>query len=339
MQTEAAATWRTYLNELVRRKSAREKAQLYETVGVTRTAFQRWRNGDNTPDAAHLHRLLEALTDEERDYLRALMVADPDLRPLLPTNLPFPTGQTPEKIPQEVYEEVLYLARDTTERFWVLCRSILLHALSQVETHPHHTGIELTVACCMPPRADDKIRSLYSRVSRGTAPWRADVHTTNAFFGVESLAGYAAMQRHSLLVPDRHDETNMLPVQWGEHEQSCAAVPMVREGAIAGVLLVSCAVANFFTPEKLTLLEKYAMLLCLAFYDQEFYPVHLLDLAVLPAREQQKPLLSTFRQRVQHAVQEDHAMHALTQVEAQVRVELEGELLHWTAPVETSNCV
>lgn len=120
------------------------------------------------------------------------------------------------------------MARDTIERFWVLWSRILLHAFSQLETHPHHTGIELTFACCMPPRSD--IHSLRIKVSRGTTSWQADLHTIDAFLGIESLAGYAAMQRYSLLIPNRCDETNILPVQWSEYAQSCAAIPIVRKG-------------------------------------------------------------------------------------------------------------
>jgi hypothetical protein len=63
--------------------SRAEKKRLYDAVQVTRTAFQRWRTGENTPDAAHVTLLLKALPDEERERLQALMLYDPRARALL----------------------------------------------------------------------------------------------------------------------------------------------------------------------------------------------------------------------------------------------------------------
>ncbi|HZO75793.1 MAG TPA: GAF domain-containing protein [Ktedonobacteraceae bacterium] len=327
-------TWRMYLDELVRRMSAAEKQQLYQTVQVTRTTFQRWRKEDTLPDTAHIHLLLGALPEPERERLRALMLDDPKMRALLPAEavLPRQAARPADKIPQDVYEEVFQLARDAPDRFWLLCSTILLHALTQLETRPTQTGMELSVARCMPPRPDGKIRSLRAAVSRGTPPWRGDLHTQDYFFGAESLAGTAVMHRHGLMIPDLLDTMVIAPPQRNDHERSAAAYPIMREGSIAGALVVSSCVPDFFTRERLTLIEHYADLIRLAFYDQEFYPAACIDLALMPAWAQQQPALRTFRQRVneeyKRAVRQEQSLQDLAKVELHVRATLEEELMH-----------
>ncbi len=330
-QMNEELTWRRYLHEIVRRKSAAEKKQLYMAVQVTRAAFQRWRSGENTPDAAHISLLLQALPGEERERLQSLMLDDPKVRPLLPLEMILPSEDlAPDKIPQRVYEEVLRIARDTPDRFWLLCSTILFRAISQIETYPKQTGVEICVARCMPPRPDGKIRSLRVYAGQGTPPWRRDLHIKDGFLGAESLAGYAVIHRHGMMVPDRN-ATGMVAPVWREHENSCAAYPILREGCIAGALIVSCCAPDFFTREKLTLIENYADLIRLAFYDHEFYPASSIDLGLMPPWQIQRQFFCSFRQRVneayKHSLREERPLQELAQVEARVRESLEGELL------------
>jgi hypothetical protein len=330
MNEDEVAAWRLYLNEIVRRKTAAEKKLLYEAVQVSRSAFQRWRNGEGMPDAAHAALLLKALPQEERERLQALMQNDPQARLLLPQEAIFLDGQAPDRIPQEVYEEVLRLARDAPDR-WLLCSAILFHALMQLETHPQQTGVELSVARCMPPRHDGKIRSLRAYAGRGTPPWRGDLHAKAHFLGAESLAGYAVMQRHGMMVPDRNSSESVAPVQWIRYEMSCAAFPIMREGSIAGALIVSSCAPGFFSQEKLTLIEKYADLIRLAFYDHEFYPAASIDLGLMPSWIVQQQHLCSFRRRVneeyKRALREEQSLQDLAQVEEHVRAAFEEEFL------------
>ena len=324
-------TWRTYLDEIIRRKSSAEKKQLYEMVHVTRTAFQRWRNGENTPDTAHINLLLNALPDEERERLQLLMMDDPRARLLLPSDVIFTGCQPSDRIPQEVYEEVLRLGRDTPDRFWLLCGTIVSQALSQIETHPEQTGVEISIARCMPPQRDGKIRSLREYVGRGTPPWRRDLHMKDYFLGMESLAGYAVMHRHGVMIPNQDKGEDVIPAHWMEHEMSCAAYPILREGCIAGALIVSCCIADFFTQDKLTLIERYADLIRLALYDHEFYPASSIDLALLPSWKTQMQHFRSFRQRVndeyKRSICEEQPPQERMMAEERVREALEGELL------------
>ncbi len=323
-------TWREYLDEIVRSKPAAEKRRLYEAVQVTRTAFGRWRRGETRPDPAHLALLLQALPQDERERLRALMLDDPAAHALLPQEEILLGKQEPGKIPQTVYEEALRIARDTPERFWLLAGFIVSHALSQLETHPQRTGIQVVIARCMPPRPDGKIRSLRRLAGQGTPPWRQDFHLLEGFLGAESLAGAAVMRHHGVMVPDLLDSSIAPPVEPMDQEQSAAAYPLLREGAIAGALLVCCQQAQFFTPERLTLIERYADLLRLAFYDHEFYPVSQIDLGWMPAWSVQQPSFRAFRQRVQEEYQRalrEGALSEVSRAEERVRVMLEEELL------------
>jgi transcriptional regulator with GAF, ATPase, and Fis domain len=132
-----------------------------------------------------------------------------------------------------------------------------------------------------------------------------------------------------MMIPDGED-SSLIPSHTSE-VQSCAAVPIMREGKVAGALLVSCRAANFFTEEKLTLLERYADLIRLAFSDEAFVDCSMIELALMPEQSTQKTAFSSFRQRVndeyRRSVQGESLEH-LNLIEARVRQAIETELLH-----------
>ncbi|GCE32128.1 hypothetical protein KDA_76120 [Dictyobacter alpinus] len=117
-------------------------------------------------------------------------------------------------------------------------------------------------------------------------------------------------------------------------EQSAAAFPIMRENAIAGALLVFSAQNNYFTPERLELIELFADLIRLAFYDSEdeFYPQETIDLGLMPSWAIQREHLESFRRRVEDeyrraSTEESSSMRELMRVEERVRGQLEDELL------------
>jgi hypothetical protein len=305
------------------------KKALYKEVGINRISIRRWITGENTPDARHLVSLTKAVPLVYQERFRSLMMEDPKVRKLLPSELsnePF----SQEKISQRVYERALRVARDTPERFWILCETILFEALNQLESRPVQTGLEILVARCMPPREDGIVRSLRAHVAMGTGPWRADLHLNERFLGIESLAGYAVMQRHGVMVPNLLNTTIIVPAHLGD-ERSSAAYPIMREGHVAGVLIVSSSQIDYFSPEICALIEKYADLVRLAFYDEEFYSSSSIELALMPSWEMQETYFASFRSRVNEAYRRISAdgpsMSGLTQVEPRVRQMIEGELL------------
>ncbi|GHO82340.1 hypothetical protein KSZ_03460 [Dictyobacter formicarum] len=296
---------------------------------MSRTTVQRWRNGENTADPSHVHRLLTALPEQERHQLRLLMQEDPTLQ--VP-EAPLSVEQASDHIPLHIYEEVLHLARHAPNQFWLLGGTIVFHALTQLGA-AEQEGLEIVIAGCMPPGDNGKIRSLRALGVRGTAPRRTDFHTKEMLLGVESLAGYAAMRQQSILVPDTRDPGTALPLYSQEHERSCAAVPLMWGGKLAGALLVTSNLLDFFTEEKLRLLERYADLVCLAFSQQDFVDSSYLDLATLPGWHIQQTYFNTFRQRVSEEYKRSvqHGSHQeLANVEVKVRQKIEEELLQLT---------
>ena len=324
MELEA---WRIYLDDIIKKRKPAEKDYLYQQIGITRTTVQRWRNGDNIPDPTHIHCLLQALPDEERSRLRTLMQQDEKLH--LP-NDSLLAGET-DRIPQHIYQEVLRISRDAPDRFWLVAGTILFHLLAQL-TIPEQAGAEIIIARCMSPRADGKIRSLQAYAARGTAPWRPDFHLMEGFFGAESLAGYVVAQRHGMMIPDIRDSQLTVPLycQEQEQEQSSAAVPIMREGKVVGALIAICT--HVVTDEKLLLLlERYADLLLLAFFDEEFYPISVIELGLMPDLCTQKAYFASFRQRVseeyKRSVGEGETLQEVGSIEAKVRQDIETELL------------
>jgi GAF domain-containing protein len=227
--------------------------------------------------------------------------------------------------------KMLRLQRDTPDRFWQLSGAILREALKQVETHPAQTGVEITIAKCMPPR-DGKVRSLRLLAGMGTPPWRGDLHTKDYFLGTESLAGHVITMRHGEMIPDTGEKGVQAPVQVVQHERSVAAFPIMRENCIAGVLLVSSTQTNYFMEERMMLIEIFADLIRLAFYDSEFHPITNIDLGLMPPLAFQRTHFANFRQRVESMYRrasrdESASMRELIRVEEQVREQLEEELL------------
>lgn len=321
-------TWRTYLGDLVRRMDATQKQKFYEGVGVTRTTVGRWRSGDDSPKAANLQRLLTVLLGEQRDQFLDLLQDDPRMWALLPGEVqnlltPLPKGS----IPSPIYAKILREGRNGPDRFWQLCETLLRYALAQLD--PQRLGMEIVVARCMPPRTGGKVRSLHEDVAMGTSPWRGDLHHKEYFLGAESLAGYAVSSRHGEMVPDLQNERALVPFHPMEHERSAAAYPIIRENCIAGALIVSSTQVGHFIPDFLALIEAYADLVSLAFYDRDFYPASLIDLCLMPRWTTQQAYMVSFRSRVEETYRTAllSEKQDLAQVEQAVRTMLEGELI------------
>jgi hypothetical protein len=99
---------------------------------------------------------------------------------------------------------------------------------------------------------------------------------------------------------------------------------------VAGCLLFSCTQPHYFVPSRLTLIQNYAEAIALAFEADEFYDQKQIDLRLMPSPEEQKPLVATFRERVNDVIRKSaRAGHALPLMEAEQFVwqQLEEEFL------------
>src|ERR1700676_1917096 len=80
-------------------------------------------------------------------------------------------------------------------------RELLIKIIKQalIQLDPHQRGMAITLAQCMPPGKNGKIRSLRERMGQGTYPWDSDLENLSIFLANESLAGYVAQNQ----LPDR----------------------------------------------------------------------------------------------------------------------------------------
>jgi hypothetical protein len=167
--------------------------------------------------------------------------------------------------------------------------------VQQVLSHlaPMRRNVYVQIIRCMPPQEDGKIRTLRGSIGFGFTPWDYEMEQQAVLLGSESVAGSAVSSRRLIC-------ENMLSAALGsEPLEICAvACPITHSGAIAGCLLVGSAERDFFVPERLMLVQRYAELLALAFEICEFYDADAFDLQVLPDRAVQLEYLASYRQRI-----------------------------------------
>ncbi|GAC1425931.1 MAG: hypothetical protein PVS3B3_06690 [Ktedonobacteraceae bacterium] len=292
-------TWRDLLKELIRDTQVRQR--VITELEINPITLNRWIQGESRPRPRSLRRLLLVLP-EHRESLLALIEEEFDdfaaeTRDDVVQNVPL-------TIPAEFYKRVLHtlVAIPTILRFSSLCDLILQQAIEQLD--PYGQGVAVIVASCMPPSSFDKIRSLRERAGRGTTPWPRDLEQYAILLGVESLAGHAVSTGHLEVNQALGKRLSLSLGYKSVWEESAAAVPIMREGKIAGSLLVSSAQLNYFSPERCTLIESYAELVALAFGLQDFYEAQQIELGFLPSYDIQQPYLSSFRQRVVQTLKE-----------------------------------
>lgn len=183
-------------------------------------------------------------------------------------------------------------------RFWTLSSLIIQQALAHMD--PQRQGMALRIVRCMPPRADGKIYSLLECYGQGSSPWRHNLESQAVLQGVESLAGQAVIMHKVATIQPYDSEQPVYTVNGttGLHNVSTAAYPIQRSSYIAGCLIISSLQADYFTAERHTLAQRYADLLAIVFHSSEFYEAHRIYLHFMPAPDEQRRYLATFKQRV-----------------------------------------
>ena len=156
----------------------------------------------------------------------------------------------------------------------------------------------ITVAKCMPPSHEGKVRSMREVTGRGTPPWQFTLTREALFLGIESLAGYAITKGRTFTVENRTNRLGFYPVRWEQWEESAVVTPIWFEYRIAGCLVVSSTQANYFLPFRQNLIEQYAKLITLAFEPEDFYEQRDIQLLIMPERELQQTKVANFRQRL-----------------------------------------
>lgn len=319
--------WSLVLQDIIKQTSERQR--LAAALGITNMTLSRWASGESTPQRPHLIHLVQVLQPHHRQQLLdALEGQFPDIHSWV-------KDDSTEQISPDFFAQVLNLRTTTTEnlRFWRISDLVLKQALLQLD--PNNLGMSIKLIQCMPPSpVDGKIHSLRERAGKGTPPWTADLEHDVHFLGLESMSGYAVEVRH-IVNSNNLNEGQPFPAYKAEFEESAAAHPVRFEGRVAGCLLASSTQLGYFSQQRLSLLTAFSDIIAIAFDKKDFYPAHLIELRVIPPPQQQRPLLTTFRQRVtrkflEASLQQRHLNNV--EAEQQVWQDMEAELL--TMPVE-----
>ncbi len=292
-QTSTTQAWRGVLQRIIAVPAERQR--LATAMSITPMTLLRWASNEATPVRTQLILLVQCVQPQYRsELLEALEQDFEDVHSWL-------HNEVPEQIPSEFFSQVLNTRATIIDslRFWQISDMVLKQALAQLDIHG--LGMSITLVQCMPPSSEGRIRSLRERLGKGTSPWPEDLQHLAVFLGIESLAGYVVQSRRPATIEDLSKD-NLLPAYQTEFEVSAAAYPIWLEGHIAGCLLASSTQVGHFTEQRLSLLGAFSDIISLAFNKEDFYDPNLVVLHAMPQAPEQRPYLSSFRQKVTQTI-------------------------------------
>ncbi len=283
-------TWRDILGEL----NGVERKRLVDALGIQNKTLERWIRGETAlPQLDRLRNLLAALPIRIRKRFIDSIRQDPRFSKHLAE---LPLEEETYDIPSVIYARILEANVKTPKdlRFSSLCQLILLESVGQLDID--RVGISVSILTCTPPHAGREVHSLNQRFALGTAPWSQVIKQSRLFFGCESVAGEAVSNR--IEVEDNAQKSEKV---WGDfysNAQSCVAVPIQKEKAVAGCLLVLSTQSDFYNPRTQELLAHYANLIAIAIAEDEWYQPEQIALSRMISIEQQQEQLLYFYNQV-----------------------------------------
>jgi transcriptional regulator with XRE-family HTH domain len=309
---EGRSPFSELLSSILRRDRS-EIGRVARELDVAENTVYRWMNGSSEPRPAHLKRLPEVLLQHRADLIRAIDQTFPGILTITPTGI--------TEVPKDIYSTVLALLTTVEDdiRFWEISRTIFEYALQHLDAD--HQGLAITYAKLMPAHPDG-IHSLYETVTKGSYPWPDEIET-RAYLGSTTLAGTAATFQR-MQIWDSQDVANRLQVEVDDFEASACAVPVMRGGRIAGVMVVSSTQPGFFSePMARQAVNEFTQLLAIALPDRDFQSYALLDLRPMPSLKWQRAQITrVFVNRVINCVRK----YGVSKAEAELRVQQEMEL-------------
>ncbi len=316
--TLEASTWREQLGIHIR--TPEERRRVANQLGVNPLTLTRWVNNESSPHRRSLQKLLTLLPSYQTELVNLLHH----------TATAEPIVEESSNVLPSLYTSVLnvYTTAHPALLFWSISQLILQHAL--VHLISEKGAIEITVAQCMPPIYLGQIRSLRAILQENSSTSDNQNQQQSVFFGADSLAGAALTSLHTKVVYDFSEERSIYPRMLAIGEEcSGIACPILYTNRVAGCLLVSSTVANYFSVHQQALIERYAELFALAFNHEQFYPFETIALHPMPAEQQQQEAIAAFRKRVSLVMKDAGTAQPLTlkQAEQQVWQQIEEELL------------
>jgi len=325
---EAASTWRELLERII--QDTQERQKIAQALGVSAITLSRWVHNTTNPRLQSLHRLLEILP-HYRHQLQPLILAEfPELANTAAEDM---REEAEPFISSTFYARVFdaYTTTPKMQRFWTISNLIMQQALEQLD--PHQLGMAIIIVQCMPPWPNQNIYSLRERAGHGTPPWSMNLEQHAIFLGEESLAGNIVTTSRPKALQNRNDYQGIIPAHWVEWEESAAGYPLLRASKVAGCLLVSSTQPDYFTIQRMQLIQSYAELLAFVLEPHEFYDITQITLRTMPHATEQEKKLATFRKRVANLIAQslsDKVPMNLAQAEQIVWGQIEKELLFHT---------
>jgi transcriptional regulator with XRE-family HTH domain len=326
MQQEPPAAWRVLLGQLIH--DPQERNRIATELGINPATLVRWAHNETNPRLQSLHQLLKVVPPHYRQKLQEAIAEEyPEFAGATYDDFP---ENTSVEIPSGTYSSVLhtYLTVPKRQQFWLVSNLILQEAIRQLD--PHQLGMTVGLAQCVPPMEGKKVRSLREHVGRGTHPWKATMKHEVAYLGIESLVGYAISNARLLTIQDRSESPTFFPARWLDWEQSAVVCPIIREGKLAGCLIVSSTQPKYFPPYRVMLIQNYAELMVLAFEPGEFYEPSDIRLGIMPDFGVQEKYFNTIRHRVSKAMEKGSTRQppvTIAEAEQMVWQQLEEEFV------------
>jgi transcriptional regulator with XRE-family HTH domain len=288
-------TWRSWLLDMI--ADSNERRRIADELGINPATLTRWAHNESHPRQQNLRQLLKVLPQHREVLLSLIQIEYPtfvandmQLRESEETRV--------DVIPGEFYIRVLRTLATTPKiiRYPTLGNLILEQALKHLD--PDRVGVGISIARCLPPAHEDSVSSLLVDLGKGNPPWSQNMDNESMLLGAESLAGYAVISARTVAISNLLSTSMTIPASVGMWERSAVAAPIMFETRVAGSLLVSSVLTDYFTPEQLLLVNYYADLVALAFEPVHFYDPQDIQLKVFPTQQEQQPTIRGFRKRV-----------------------------------------
>lgn len=328
-----AATWRELLGQLI--LNPKERQRLATAIRVRPITLQRWSEGNFKPRDEHLRMLIKNLPPGIYSlFMHLLLVEFPQF-----FQQDLPEERFSQHIPSGFYERALSNLSMTPQPMYRQSMQDLLLQQALEHLDPDRRGLSIILAACVTPRPGQKVRSLREMNGLATPPWPHDLADKGMFLGMESLAGYAISHARPAII-DGREQMTFFPVRWTEHEQSTAAFPVMLQARFVGCMIVSSTREDFFTPQRLAVIEDYSHLAACIFETEESFAPDEIDLRLMPTDALQLPYFASYHQRLLNKFAE--ASNNGQQIQIQearqlVWQDLEDELLQLPQRMETTD--
>jgi transcriptional regulator with XRE-family HTH domain len=274
--------WKELLETVL---SPTDKQQIAQEIGVSSTTLTRWISGESRPRMHNLRlllqtRILRPYHETLQELLERAFPGEP-FREVTATHLI-------TELPAELYAEILVNLRKLTPelRTWGICELLLDRMIRQFD--PESEGMLLLIVQCVSPH-EDKVAQLQEMMLSSRSLTRRTI--PGLFLGIETLAGQAVAEG-TILISQRDPGGGLLHAS--ERYKSAAAFPLMRCGRVAGALVMESPLDNYFTPERKKIVEKYTDLLALAFFEEQFFPLHTIALRPSMPQETQQAVLQLY---------------------------------------------